>query len=58
MRDWIVVQGSLLSSAGGGGFEFFGPFTEEEAVEVRDELRTEGHNNDHQIMCVQLRKVT
>lgn len=50
MRDWIVIQGSIS-----GGFEFFGPFTEEEAIEVRDEFRTEGHNND-QIICMQLRK--
>jgi hypothetical protein len=39
MRDWIVIQGEaarLVNTLDGrGGFEFFGPFTHEEATFVR-----------------------
>jgi hypothetical protein len=31
VRDWIVIQGTLINTEIGGGFEFFGPFTEDEA---------------------------
>ncbi len=35
-RNWMVYCGTLLNtSSGGGGLEFFGPFTEAEATTVR-----------------------
>ena len=36
MRDWIVIVGHLLDTVKGGGFEFFGPFTEAEAITYRN----------------------
>lgn len=39
-RNWVVVMGSF-----GVGFELLGPFHEEEANNVRDELRTQGHDD-------------
>jgi len=34
IRNWIVITGQLIDSTEGGGFEFHGPFTEEEAQAV------------------------
>jgi hypothetical protein len=31
MKNWIVISGRLLDTIRGGGFEFLGPFTQEEA---------------------------
>ena len=39
-RKWIVIKGQLVDTTRGGGFEFFGPFTEEEANNVRDKMQT------------------
>ena len=55
-RDWIVIQGNLLNSTRDGGFEFFGPFTEAEAIKVRDDMKSEGGTPDLTI-CVQLLKL-
>lgn len=41
IRDWIVIAGSLIDTTKGGGFEFFGPFTEEEANFARGKLSGE-----------------
>ena len=38
IRDWIVIHGSLIDTPSGGGFEFFGPFTHEEAIEFRAKI--------------------
>jgi hypothetical protein len=39
--DWIVIHGQLVdTTAGGGGFEFYGPFSEEEALLVRNDIAT------------------
>jgi hypothetical protein len=35
-RNWIVITGSILNTAqGGGGLEFFGPYTEDQAVRLQ-----------------------
>lgn len=35
-KNWIVIVGTLINTtAGDGGLEFFGPYTEEEAEQVR-----------------------
>ena len=39
-RNWIVIKGQLVDTTRGGGFEFFGPFTGEEANNVRDSMQT------------------
>ena len=32
MKDWIIITGQPIDRAiGGGGYEFFGPFTDTEA---------------------------
>ena len=53
-RDWIVIQGSAVSlvnsTDGRGGFEFFGPFTEQEANFVAFNLGENTH-------CLQLVKL-
>ena len=38
-RNWIVIKGQLVDTTRGGGFEFFGPFTYEEAGHVRDQMQ-------------------
>lgn len=38
MKDWIVMSGQPVMTTTGGGFEFFGPFTEEQAKIVREKL--------------------
>ena len=35
-RRWMVMSGQPLDTSEGGGFEFFGPFTEDEAKKVRE----------------------
>jgi hypothetical protein len=40
--DWIVICGDIVNTTKGGGFEFFGPFTEAEAEEVRQNLDCPG----------------
>lgn len=35
IKDWIVVAGSIVDTTDGGGFEFFGPYTLEEAEETK-----------------------
>ena len=57
VRDWIVISGGIINTTKGGGYEFFGPFTEAEAVEVRDELRSEGNSNEITTTCIQLLKL-
>ena len=37
MKDWIVIQGTIINTTTApGGFEFIGPFTEEEAFRFRE----------------------
>jgi hypothetical protein len=38
MSDWIVMQGTIINTAKGGGFEFFGPYTEQEAIKAEKTL--------------------
>jgi len=39
VADWIVMQGTLINTVqGGGGFEFFGPYTEQEAIKAENTL--------------------
>lgn len=37
-RNWIVIAGQLIDTTKGGGFEFFGPYTEDEAEAVKQRL--------------------
>jgi len=51
-RNWIVMTGQPLDTTKGGGFEFFGPYTENEAKAKREEKiawlkefeQSQGHN--------------
>jgi hypothetical protein len=38
-KNWIVIQGQIVDTVDGGGFEFFGPFTEKEARNVRSRMK-------------------
>jgi hypothetical protein len=38
VADWIVMQGTLINTVQGGGFEFFGPYTEQEAIKAENTL--------------------
>jgi hypothetical protein len=54
-RDWIVIAGQLIDDVNGGGYEFFGPFTEDEAQEVRQGMAEASKNNeDRMVVAVQL----
>ena len=35
IKNWIVISGQPIDTVDGGGFEFFGPFTKDEAKWVR-----------------------
>jgi hypothetical protein len=37
-RDWIVLAGQPVDTTSGGGYEFFGPFTEDEARRRREQI--------------------
>jgi hypothetical protein len=37
-RNWIVIQSGILNTVSQGGFEFFGPYTEVEAVRLQATL--------------------
>ena len=55
VRDWMVMSGCILdTTAGSGGFEFFGPFTEEEAHQVRERFAGVHPNPNAQVIAVQL----
>lgn len=56
VRDWIVIAGSLVDTTQGGGYEFFGPFTEEEANLARDNMSTDGGHRET-LIAVQLLKL-
>jgi len=34
-KKWIVMTGQPIDTIKGGGFEFFGPYTEDDAKEVQ-----------------------
>lgn len=58
---WIVITGSLIDTTKGGGFEFIGPFsTEEAAIEHRDAakvyLSEKGLEFDRVCLAVELLK--
>lgn len=57
-KDWIVISGTPLSSTDGGGFEFFGPFTEKQAMAFREamilHLNHIAHDQTHVVTAVQL----
>ena len=55
VRDWMVMSGCIIdTTVGGGGFEFFGPFTEAEAHQVRDRFVGVHPNPNAQVIAVQL----
>jgi hypothetical protein len=37
-KDWIVITGYLINTGVGGGLEFFGPFTEEQAKKFQSKI--------------------
>lgn len=37
-RNWIVVTGQLVNTVKGGGFDFLGPYTENEAETIKRRL--------------------
>ena len=37
-KNWIVISGQPVDSVDGGGYEFFGPYTEEEAQAERESV--------------------
>lgn len=37
-KNWMVIDGQPIDTICGGGFEFFGPFTEAEARIVRQSI--------------------
>lgn len=55
IRDWIVIRGSIIDSTQGGGYEFFGPFTEGEAKFVRERMHTP--HDEMQTISIQLLKL-
>ena len=38
VRDWIVIHGSVVNTVTGGGFEYFGPFTWQEARKAQSAM--------------------
>jgi hypothetical protein len=53
-RDWIVIAGQLIDNTEGGGFEFFGPFTKEQAKVAADHMREVERNPSRTYQQVQL----
>jgi non-ribosomal peptide synthetase component F len=54
-KNWIVMTGQPVDSTDGGGFEFFGPFTEGEAAQVREaKLRDDVAPGSWVAMAIQL----
>jgi hypothetical protein len=51
-KNWIVLSGAVLHSRSGGGFEFFGPYTEEDARLVRCYLRAINGNDGGDYLCL------
>jgi hypothetical protein len=37
-RNWIVMTGHPVNTSLGGGFEFFGPYSEEEAKKFQSKM--------------------
>lgn len=38
LQNWIIIKGQPIDTTHGGGFEFFGPYTEAEAKLIRSKL--------------------
>jgi len=58
-RDWIVISGQPVDSTTGGGYEFFGPFTQEEAERLRESwVKDKDDPFSHIVMAVQLLRAT
>jgi hypothetical protein len=38
IRNWIVVAGSIVNTTNGGGYEFFGPYSQRQAERLRSSL--------------------
>ena len=38
MKDWIIICGQPIDTVRGGGYEFYGPFTDTEAHEIRQKI--------------------
>jgi hypothetical protein len=54
VKNWIVMQGTILNTVNGGGFEFFGPYTEQEAIMVKNHMDKCNHRPDIASIIVQL----
>lgn len=59
VKNWIIVAGQPIGRVSGGGFEFFGPFTEEQALRIKKhwiEL-SQFENGEFTVQVVQLLNV-
>lgn len=53
-NDWIVIAGQPVDTTRGGGFEFFGPFTEQEAQDVRAIIIAQHNRRQQYDECEQI----